>query len=105
MVSAVRPGGWLVIEAADFGAVMGAATARYLDPPDHAAEFERSLSAAAALLAAAGGDGSFGGRLIGALKDARSASRATTSSTYRQAVVLPTPNPAASSANVSPFRR
>jgi hypothetical protein len=30
---------------------------------------------------------------------------AATLLTYRQAVVVPTPNPAASSANVSPFRR
>ena len=36
---------------------------------------------------------------------ARAASRATTSSTYRQAVVVLTPNPAAISANVSPLRR
>jgi hypothetical protein len=33
------------------------------------------------------------------------ASRATVSFTYLQAVVVPTPNPAASSANVSPLRR
>ena len=36
---------------------------------------------------------------------ARPASRATVSFTYRQAVEIPTSNPAASSANVSPLRR
>ena len=36
---------------------------------------------------------------------ARAASSATVSFTYLQAVVVPTPNPAASSANVSPLRR
>jgi hypothetical protein len=35
----------------------------------------------------------------------RAASSATVSVTYLQAVAVPTPNPAASSANVSPFRR
>ena len=36
---------------------------------------------------------------------ARAASRATVSCTYLQAVVVPTSNPAARSANVSPLRR
>jgi hypothetical protein len=36
---------------------------------------------------------------------ARAASKATVSPTYRQAVVMPTPDPAASPANVSPLRR
>jgi len=36
---------------------------------------------------------------------ARAASRAAVSVTYRQAVAVPTPNTAASSANVSPLRR
>jgi hypothetical protein len=36
---------------------------------------------------------------------ARAASRATVSFTYRQAVAVPTSNPAAISSNVSPFRR
>ncbi len=36
---------------------------------------------------------------------ARAASRATVSVTYLQAVAVLTPNPAASSANVSPLRR
>jgi hypothetical protein len=35
----------------------------------------------------------------------RAASKATVSVTYRQAVAVPTPNPAASSANVSPLCR
>ena len=36
---------------------------------------------------------------------ARAASSATVSFTYRQAVAVPTPNPAARLANVSPLRR
>ena len=36
---------------------------------------------------------------------ARAASSATVSSTYRQAVAVPTPNPAAVCASVSPFLR
>jgi hypothetical protein len=36
---------------------------------------------------------------------ARAASSSTVSFTYLKAVVVPTPNPTASSANVSPLRR
>ena len=70
MISAVRPGGWLVLEAGDFGGVMAAALAHYVDPPGHAALYERAIRAAAAVLAAAGGDANFGARLVGMFTDA-----------------------------------
>src|SRR3974377_763503 len=43
MISAVRPGGWLVLEAGDFGGVMAAALAHYTDPPAHAPVHERAI--------------------------------------------------------------
>jgi SAM-dependent methyltransferase len=70
MISAVRPGGWLVLEGIDFGGLKAAALAHYADPPEHAPLFERVYRAMAAVLAAARGDANFGSRLIGALKDA-----------------------------------
>ena len=70
MVSAVRPGGWLMLEDTDFGGVVAAALAHYADPPEDAALLERIYRAVEAVLAAAGGDANFGARLIGGLKDA-----------------------------------
>jgi SAM-dependent methyltransferase len=70
MISAVRPGGWLVVEGADFGGVMAAALAHYTDPPEHAPLYERAISALGALLVAAGGDPNFGSRLVRMFKDA-----------------------------------
>ena len=58
MISAVRPGGWLVLEAIDFGGVMAAAMAHYVDPPEHAPLYERTIRAIEAAFAAAGGDAS-----------------------------------------------
>jgi SAM-dependent methyltransferase len=49
MISAVRPGGWLMLEAIDFGGVMAAAVAHYVDPPEHAPLYERTVRAIAAV--------------------------------------------------------
>jgi len=70
MISAVRPGGWLVLEAIDFGGVMAAAMAHYADPPEHAPLYERTVRAIEAAFAAAGGDANFGARLVRTLTDA-----------------------------------
>lgn len=70
MISAVRPGGWLVLEAIDFGGVMAAAMAHYVDPPEHAPVYERTVRAIEAAFAAAGGDANFGARLVRTLTDA-----------------------------------
>jgi SAM-dependent methyltransferase len=70
MISAVRPGGWLVLEAIDFGGVMAAAMAHYVDPPGHAPLYERTIRAIEAILTAAGGDANFGARLVRTLTDA-----------------------------------
>lgn len=70
MISAVRPGGWLILEALDFGGVMAAALAHYADPPEHAPLMERTIRALEAILAAAGGDANFGARLARTLADA-----------------------------------
>jgi len=70
MISAVRPGGWLVLEAGDFGGVMAAALAHYADPPEHAPLYERAVRALGAVLSAAGGDANFGAQLVRMLTDA-----------------------------------
>jgi SAM-dependent methyltransferase len=70
MISAVRPGGWLVLEDIDIGGLMAATLARYTDPPEYAPLIERTARAISAVLAAAGGDANFGARLVGAFKDA-----------------------------------
>ena len=70
MITAVRPGGWLVLEAIDFGGVMAAALAHYTDPPEHAPLYERTIRAVEAAFAVAGGDANFGARLVRTLTDA-----------------------------------
>ena len=70
MISAVRPGGWLMLEGIDFGGIMAAALAHYADPPEHAPLFERMYRAVEAFFAAAGGDANFGARLVRVLRDA-----------------------------------
>ena len=70
MITAVRPGGWLVLEAIDFGGVMAAALAHYTDPPEHAPLYERTIRALEAAFAVAGGDANFGARLVRTLTDA-----------------------------------
>jgi SAM-dependent methyltransferase len=71
MISAVRPGGWLVLEAIDFGGIMATAMAHYTHPPEHAPLYERTIRAIEAAFAAAGGDANFGARLVRTLTDAR----------------------------------
>ena len=70
MVSAVRPGGWLMVEAADFGGIMTATLAHYTDPPEYAPLYERIGRAVVAVFALSGGDATFGSRLTGAFKEA-----------------------------------
>jgi len=70
MVSAVRPGGWLVVEAAYFGGVMGTVLTQFTDPPEYVPLYERVGRAVEAIFTAAGGDATFGARLIRAFKDA-----------------------------------
>jgi SAM-dependent methyltransferase len=70
MISAVRPGGWLVLEAGDFGGVMAAAMAHYVDPPGYAPSYERAVRALENILTAAGGDANFGARLVRMFTDA-----------------------------------
>jgi SAM-dependent methyltransferase len=70
MISAIRPGGWLVLEAIDFGGIMAAAMAHYVDPPEHGPLYERTIRAIEAAFAAAGGDANFGARLVRTLTDA-----------------------------------
>jgi SAM-dependent methyltransferase len=70
MISAVRPGGWLMLEDVDFAGPLPATLARYVDPPENAAAFERVYRACDAVFAAAGADAGFGARLIGELKRA-----------------------------------
>ena len=70
MISAVRPGGWLMLEDTDFGGLLSATLARYAYPPEHAAVLERIFGAAATVFAAAGADPSCGARLIAELKQA-----------------------------------
>ena len=49
---------------------MPAALAHYVDPPEHAPRYERTIRAAAAVFIAAGGDPNFGARLVRMLTDA-----------------------------------
>jgi SAM-dependent methyltransferase len=69
MAGAVRPGGWLLIEDVDFGGTMASALSRYCYPPENAALADRMYRAIDAVFSAAGGDGSFGAKLPGALKE------------------------------------
>ncbi len=64
MISAVRPGGWLMLEGIDFGGVMAAALAHYVSPTEHAPLFERMFLAIEAGGIAAGADPSYGSRLV-----------------------------------------
>jgi hypothetical protein len=64
MISAVRPGGWLLVEDVDFGDVMAAALARYFFPAEHRPLVERVYRAVKTAFSAAGADASFGTRLV-----------------------------------------
>jgi SAM-dependent methyltransferase len=66
MVSALRPGGWLLVEDVDFGGPTASALARY-SSASGAAAIERVYRAVAAVFAAAGADPSYGNQLPAAL--------------------------------------
>jgi SAM-dependent methyltransferase len=70
MVAAVRPGGWVVAEDPDHGGAMIPALSRYVDPPEHAAPWERVFHGLDALFTGVGADAGFGPRLPGALAGA-----------------------------------
>ena len=73
MVSAVRPGGWVVVEDHDIGEIMAQALAHYTDPPEYAPLHERISHASEAAVRDLMGertDPSFGGRLPRVLADA-----------------------------------
>ena len=70
MISALRPGGWLVLEDGDYGGVMAPAIAHYTDPPEHAALYERIARALEAVGRAAHADPNFGARMVRGLEDA-----------------------------------
>lgn len=64
MISAVRPGGWLLVEDVDFGGVMAAALARYFFPAEHRPLVERVHHAVEKAFPAPGADACFGPRLV-----------------------------------------
>lgn len=70
MLSALRPGGWLVLEEIDIGGIMAAALAHYTHPPEHAALYERITRAIEAAGRATQFDPNFGARLVGAFTEA-----------------------------------
>jgi SAM-dependent methyltransferase len=63
LVSALRPGGWLVIEDVDFGGTAASMIARYVVPTHEALNCERMYSAVAAVFANAGADATFASQL------------------------------------------
>jgi 2-polyprenyl-3-methyl-5-hydroxy-6-metoxy-1,4-benzoquinol methylase len=67
LVSALRPGGWLVLEDTDYGGAAATMAARYAIPAESAAAMERAYRAVATLVAAIGADGSYGPHLAPAL--------------------------------------
>jgi SAM-dependent methyltransferase len=70
LVTATRPGGWVVIEDTHFGGAMAQVIGCYLVPAEHQALDERAYRAVAALFGSIGADASFGPRLPGALREA-----------------------------------
>jgi len=70
LVSALKPGGRVLLEDVDFGPPTAPALARYFSPPAVAAPAERIYLAVATLFTAAGADASYGRRLPAALAGA-----------------------------------
>jgi len=70
IVSTLRPGGWAVVEGADFAGAMGAALARYVCPGEHGALYRRIYRAIEAIFTGSGADPCFGTRLISEMKAA-----------------------------------
>ena len=69
LVSALKPGGRLLVEDVDFGAPTASALAEYFSPAQGTAAVQRIYLAGAAVFAAAGADASYGRRLPTALVD------------------------------------
>jgi SAM-dependent methyltransferase len=71
LVSALRPGGWLLIEDVDFGGATSSMLAQYVSAADPApAATQRIYEAFAAVFAANGADPSYGTHLTGTLVSA-----------------------------------
>jgi len=71
LVSALRPGGWLLLEDVDFGGATASMLAQYVTAAQHArAAMERVYRAFAEVFAANGANASYGSQLTGALADA-----------------------------------
>jgi SAM-dependent methyltransferase len=69
--TALRPGGWLLVEETDFGGATAGVLAEYVSATaTRRAAVERIYRAVANVFAAIGADPSYGRRLIGALTDA-----------------------------------
>jgi SAM-dependent methyltransferase len=68
MVSAVRPGGAVVIECTDLGGALVPELSCYVDPPEHAALLEKMGRSFEAMFAAVGPDASFGAPAQNALR-------------------------------------
>jgi hypothetical protein len=69
MVSAVRPGGWLMVEDNDVGGVMLPATAHHMEQPERAALFER-VAGAVVVAGRDMVDFNYGAQLVRAFTDA-----------------------------------
>ena len=70
LVTAVKPGGWVVVEDIDAADVNTSVIARYIDPPEAADLLERVVRAVATFVLKAGSDPTFGRRLPRTLKEA-----------------------------------
>lgn len=70
IIGAVRPGGWVMVEAIHIGGSMTPALAPYVDPPEHAGLLTRLARSGETLLGAAGADPSLGPQLPKALREA-----------------------------------
>jgi SAM-dependent methyltransferase len=71
LISALRPGGWLVIEDVDFGGAAADLIGRYAVPSREANMCQRMYAAVAAVFARAGADSTFGSQLPALLTDLR----------------------------------
>jgi SAM-dependent methyltransferase len=70
LATALRPGGWLLIEEVDFGGTTAAMLGEYVSVPGSHAAIERIYRGVASAFHAIGADPSYGRRLVGALTDA-----------------------------------
>lgn len=70
MITAVRPGGWILVEDTDMGQDMISALSRYVDPAEHASLVQQIYRALQAAFTALGADASIGPHLAGWLAEA-----------------------------------